>query len=244
MIPYIVFTCLTMLWYRFFDIRAIVELNFWHLWFLPTLMWCTSLLFLYLDNVKLSGIKGLAANLSLLTICMTLPFMGFPKYLALDSMAYWIFTFVCGVLFERYRSTKTSLSGWSVATVLSAAIYIVVWMFIPWEYRGEPTLAYMLSLVVLMSSVCGLFESIRINTATIANQIILFIAAFSFSIYNIHYLVIGITVRRPVLKILNIIHVNDTTPAVLIMVQCALVVSVSLGLCWMYQYCHRKIRNL
>ncbi len=243
MIPYIVFTGLTMIWYRFFDIRAIIELNFWHLWFLPTLLWCSILIYLYIDNMKLSGAKGFAANMLLLTICMILPFAGFPKFMALDSMAYWIFTFVSGVLFERYRPVKMSLSGWIVGVVLSVAIYTALWTFLPWEYRGEPTLAYMLSLMVLMGAVCGFFECVHINTTTVAHQLVMFVATFSFSIYNIHYLIIGITARRPILQILDIIHVNDTTPVMLIIAQCALVVLVSLGLCWMYKYCRRKINS-
>lgn len=244
MVPYIVFTAITMLWYRFFDINAFTQLNFWHLWFLPTLMWCCCLSFLYMANVRMTHTVELIVNAVLLVLCLALPFVKVTNVLALDSVAYWIFTFVGGMLFERYRPVHAKLYSWGVAVVLSSAVYITVWTFMPWEYRGEPSLSYMLSLLVLMGSICGMVENFDMKADSMVHQVVLFIAAFSFGIYNVHYLIIGMTVRRPIMKLLDYLHVNDaTTPGLLVIIQCVLVLLISMGLCWGYGYGMTKIKK-
>lgn len=183
LLPYYIFTILFSLTYSGWDWKPFYTGGYWHLWFLPMLMWLFILLFLIRKPLLYGNPIWLCLAL-IITFLLMIPDRFIPMILGAHNVSKWAFWFVLGFALFRYDDKIGKAIKKFHLAIPMILIYLMITYFFPTEY-GKVTWYSELASLCAVISLSYLARQVDWQKYNITKYLVRF-SSCSFGIYIFH----------------------------------------------------------
>ena len=174
LLPYPIFTILTMLASGYFDAIELYTGGFWHLWFLTSLFWCF-VISVYIDySSKWIWI--------LVPISLGLSLVRLPSFLGVQDFVVWYYYFVVGAI---VKSHHINIRHKWIVSIVCICAYIAVILIFPFHYR-ERSIIHAIAISALIYGIWILVKDLKLKL----NRVVGLLGQCSMGIYILHYIVL------------------------------------------------------
>lgn len=174
LLPYPIFTVLTMLASGYFDATELYTGGFWHLWFLTSLFWCF-VISVYIDYSS----KWIWF---LIPISLGLSLVRLPSFLGVQDFVEWYYYFAIGAIVKCHRINISH--KWIVSIACICVYIVVIWIF-PFHYR-ERSIIHAIAISALIYGIWILIKDLKLKL----NRVVCLLGQCSMGIYILHYIVL------------------------------------------------------
>lgn len=149
-LPYIVFSMIFMLTTNSFSFEPFYRGGYWHLWFLPMLMWCFIVGRMFFPIVKGENRLAQIGIQAILFIIIFIP-IKLPELFEMQKLKNWFCWFYLGMMSWRYEKVIINFFKYTHIALLLALICIVIMILYPTLYEDY-------TWYKILASFCGIFS--------------------------------------------------------------------------------------
>lgn len=174
LLPYPIFTVLTMLASGFFEFHYLYDGGFWHLWFLTALFWC------FVVSVKIDYSFRIAYVI--LLVSLMLMYVRLPSFLGIQDFVQWFYFFVLGAIVKNHGILQKINNGGIVGLLI---VYATINILLPFHYR-ERSIAHAIAVSSFIMAIWAVAPKIHFAKSGIVESV----GKYSMGIYILHYIVL------------------------------------------------------
>lgn len=199
LIPYLIFTILTMLASGYFDANELYIGGFWHLWFVTTLFWCFAISIFIDYSSKWIWL--------LIPISLVLTMVSLPSILGLQNFLQWYYFFALGAIVR--NNQRGTIKGKWIISIICICVYIAVILIFPFHYREQS----IIHAVAISSVIYGIWIMIR-DLNLKQTLIVDTLGKCSMGIYVTHYIVLIYLLSSTSFRIFHITSLLQEIPII------------------------------
>lgn len=191
LVPYPIFTALTMLVSGFFDYHYLYSGGFWHLWFLTSLFWC----------FVISQIIDYESRIAyaLLPFGLAMMLIKLPTFVGLQDFVQWYYYFALGAIIKNNDLVQKCNKRAIFVLIIIYAFINILW---PFHYR-ERSIVHAIAISALILAIWIILQKLRLKK----NSLVSSIGRQSMGIYVLHYAALIFILSSTSFKVF---HFNDT----------------------------------
>lgn len=212
LLPYPIFTALTMLASGFFDYHHLLSGGFWHLWFLTALFWCF-VVSLMIDYESRYIYVLLPLGLAMMMIKL-------PTFVGLQDFVPWFYYFAMGAIVKKHDLTQTFNHSVILGFLL---VYVVINILFPFHYR-ERSVIHAIAISAIIMVIWTLIQKVQVKKIGFVSSL----GQQSMGIYILHYMVLIFVLSSTSYRIFHVMGALQTCPILTI----TAIVVITLATCY------------